>query len=542
VRLLSRPVSYPNAMRGTAPRCVALHSFVTTATFVLCWCCSVPAIGAAAVATSSDGAQQNKLRIGLRPAAARAARRLLLQAAASAPAAAAVTTESAPASFLERRDASRAAAGRSELITLMPNDTISEEYWMTVNAAISKAAKVTAAPSSLNDPAPTPTPEPWKKVFQASQTVDVVDTPQEVSALNDWQMATPMPPTFSHSPGDLSARTIGVVPYDMQIGARIMYGLSEKNTETPPPSQTVVDETFTAQCPMVMFANQIFVGASQCGNPLGVWADPLTQRTIMRWQSNGKGGLTFGVDSLISGNGSVNFATFAESFSVDQYIFDLSNCLGVTRFKVEESIVKVNQMAQKASSTMIDHDLSNTATAIFYQYTIKNPSGTTVAKTDLFRMGWDAVNITRWNADVPTGEVIAIATRQGHWKEAQWHSCTSPPRGWILDFPTGSNLDTVATVQDLRVASTAVINMMAYRDEEAGADGFQHVGQGELYWSITKSILIVVFIALFGAISLLICKRKGVDKKLRRFCFRLEQVIMPKRPTKVRQPVLNPTY
>jgi len=384
----------------------------------------------------------------------------------------------------------------------------------------------TPTPSSLNDPAPTPEPEPWKKVFQASQTVDVVDTPQQLQALNDWEYATPMPPTSELvlPPVD-GHRSMGVVPYDMQIGARIMYGLSEKNTPTPPPNQLLVDEEFTAQCPMVMFGDQISITAPRCGNPLGEWADPLTNRVVLRWKEDGKGGLGFAVDSAVSGNGSVSFAKFTESFSINKYIFDLYNCMGVKRFRVEEHIIKVNQMAEKASSTMVDHDLSNTAEAIFYQYLIKNPNGSIVAKTDLFRKDWDQVNITKQVDEISTGEIVAVATRSGHWTGNQWTVCTGNPRSWDMDFPDGSSFSTVATVQDLRVAASAVITMMAYRDEESGADGFQHTGQGMLYWSIARSILIVFFIALLFCLLLVICRRQRVDKKLLRFCFRLEQVL-----------------
>jgi len=436
-----------------------------------------------------------------------------------------------------------AFSGASRLQAPQANDTISEEYWIAVNRKIAEAGLVTQRPTSLNDAAPPPTPEPWQKVLSASEKVVVLDTPQDASILNNWELATPMPDV---SPVDPDAkhvvRTMGVVPYDVQIGARIMSDLTQQAPQTPPPSQTLVDEAFVAQCPMVIFANSVSIRAPRCGSSLGEWADPSTGRPIIRWKDNSKGGLNFGVDSVVTGNGSVAFAEFVESFSINKYIFDLYNCLGVKRYTVEESIVKVDHMAAKAHSTMVDHDLSNSREAIFYRYTIKNPNGTAVAATQLFRMGQDMVNLTTYSDEQVGEKLIAVAQRSGHWKRDQWRQCTGNPRAWDVTFPEEAKMQTVATVQDLRVAAAAVITMMAFRDEEAGSDGFQHVGQSQMYWSLFSSFFMVVSIAVVFVGSLVLCKSYGIDKKLRRLFFRLEQVVLPKRPAMLRRPTLRPTY
>lgn len=500
-----------------------------------CWCAS--AVDAA------QGALRETLRIGL-SSNARGKRSALLSAAVAAPEASAAAAPSGAAEAAvppAPGPATEASAG--ELITPLPNDTISTEYWSKVDAAIYFAGRVTKPPSSFNDPVPTPTPEPWKKVFQASESVIVVDTPLSQANLNNWELATPMPPNAVKAPAEQTHRSMSVVPYDMQIGARIMYGLSEKNTETPPPSQAIVDETFVAQCPMLMFSNQLAVRAPRCGNPYGEWADPSTDRVVLRWKPTEQGGLYFGVDSSVSGQGSVTFADFTESFSINRYIFDLYNCLKVKRYIVEEAIVKVDQMAAKAYTTSLDHDLSGTKEAIFYEYTIKHPNGSAVAKTTLFRMDQDMVNFT-WFSDSesPIGKLIAVATRTGHWKRDQWRQCTENPRGWDLTFTDAANFNTAASVQDLRVAAAAVLNMMAYRDEAVGKDGFQHVGEGALYWSFLSVIFTLLIISVCFILATVVCSKKGLDKKMKRFCFRLEQVLLPKRATKIRQPVLHPTY
>merc|ERR550532_2348109 len=107
-------------------------------------------------------------------------------------------------------------------------------------------------------------------VFQAHQDVKVMDTARKIQELNDWQYNTPKPPILSGMEKQTDeVRHMGVVPYDMQIGARIMYGLSEKNTEKPPPTQKFVDEAFVAQCPMIMFSDQLSIRAPRCGSQDG---------------------------------------------------------------------------------------------------------------------------------------------------------------------------------------------------------------------------------------------------------------------------------
>lgn len=459
----------------------------------------------------------------------------------------------APAAATSGRGPTRTAAS-ADLLVPLPNDTISAEYWTQVNEAIAQAARLTTPAPSFNDPLPTKPPSDWEKVFQASQVVTVVDSPQRSENLNNWEFATPMPPRAAVTAdgkvisgqgqdSQLDRRHVSVVPYDMQIGARIMQSLSEKSPETPPPSQAVVDETFVAQCPILMFADTLAVRAPRCGNPLGEWADPATDRPILRWQPNNKGGLRFGVDSAVSGQGSALFANLQEKLSIDRNEFELFNCLNVKRYTVEESIVKVDHMAANAFTTMVDHDLSGTGQAIFYEYTIKHPNGSAVAKTTLFRLDQDTVNFTRFHdRESPVGDLIAVATRNGHWKRDQWRTCTDNPRGWQLTFTNADKFETAASVMDLRVAAATVINLMAYRDEEVGKDGFQHVGQGQLYWSMLSVFFSLFLSAVACLLVLLGCWIKEYDKKMKRFCFRLEQVLLPKRPINVRTPILNPAY
>lgn len=294
---------------------------------------------------------------------------------------------------------------------------------------------------------------------------------------------------------------------------------------------------------MLLVNDRLRITAPRCGLEQGSWADPVTGRIILRWTQNGGGGLHFAVDSVVSGNGSVVFGNFDQAFSITGYYFNLYNCMGVNRYAVQEDIVKVDHMASKASSTAYDHDSGSSKEAVFYKYTVKRPDGTPVAATALFRVGQNEVNITRYGSNQFTSSsIVATARRNGHWQREQWHECTETPRGWNVEFPESSDLDTVATVQDLRIVSAAIINLMAYRDEEAGSDGLQHAGQAAMYGQLAKVFFLVFFIFLVFCVVVVAVRRRAFDKKLRRLLFRVEQVCLPKRQGKVRQPVLHPTY
>uniref|UniRef100_A0A7S2MUE1 Uncharacterized protein n=1 Tax=Alexandrium andersonii TaxID=327968 RepID=A0A7S2MUE1_9DINO len=428
------------------------------------------------------------------------------------------------------------------IVVPQPNDTISEEYWAQVNRAINRAGMQTSPPPSANDPMSTPTPEPWKKIFQASDSVNVLNARQADNALSSWEYATPQPWSETAELTDRAAKSVGVVPYDMQIGARIMYGLSSKNTGTPPPTQAFVDESFMAQCPMIMFTGALEIKPPRCNEIYGSWSDPATGRNILRWDDR-KGGLFFGVDSIVTGQGSVKFAEFKEQFSLNENHFQLLNCMEVMRYKVQEKVIKVNHMAPMASSTIREHDISKSGQAFFYKYVISHTNGTAVGETTLFRMDQNEVNFTMYKGELSTGQVFATARRQGFWRQDQWRDCRHKKRSWVLEFPmANANFATIATVQDLRVAATATITLMAYRDEQMGADGFTHVGQGHLYFTLVKAFLYVLLAGILACTFWIVIVQVKLDKRLQWICFRLETVLLPKRPVHQRNPVLHPVY
>lgn len=434
-------------------------------------------------------------------------------------------------------------ASQPVLLVPQPNDTIPESYWNSVDQALLNAGQSTSKPISFNDPAATPALEPWDKILNASKQVIVLDTNEAMEAnLINWESATPMPPV----PGEhrsSSARKMSVLPYDMQLGARIMSGITVHSPSTPIPTQDSANQAFASQCPMLVFGKSLAIRAPSCGDDLGSWEDTGAGRVFLRWQPNSLSGIRFGVDSVVTGKGSVPFATLDEKLSIDnKYKFYLRSCLGVISYAIEETILKVHHMALNADSTMVQHDLAKAGEAFFYQYTVTLPNGSLVAQTNLYRRDRNQVNISLRSDTVAKGTLLAVANRQGNWQRDKWRECSSTPRGWTLDFPLALDVISASTVQDMRIVSAAVITLMALRDEKLGSDGLQNGADSSLHWSMVMWALLDILVIVSLVAIALVFRKKGVDKKLRLFCFRLEAVLLPKRPAFTRTPALNLTY
>ncbi|CAE7909911.1 ydhE [Symbiodinium sp. KB8] len=232
--------------------------------------------------------------------------------------------------------------------------------------------------------------------------------------------------------------------------------------------------------------------AAECGRKIteagGVQrtVDILLQTGRERWKPNDRGGVDYNVDSAVTGPGSVNFATVTEKFTLNSNTFALYNCMNVMRYTIEETIVKVAHMAPAAQSTASDHDLGETAPAVFYQYLIKHANGSLMAQTSQYRLPETDINFTSFIPGSLQTDVFAMAKRQGRWEGTGWRDCRTPQKGWNISFPEkkGDNLVAIATVQDLQVAALAVLTLLAWREETVGSDGFEHAGQFSMYWSL----------------------------------------------------------
>jgi hypothetical protein len=364
------------------------------------------------------------------------------------------------------------------------------------------------------------------------------------NALNPNLPATPPPPPpWKTVMGDASQ------PLATQLGAAVMYGLSGKPTGTPPPSQAQTNAQFVAQCPMVLFHNNVSIRHSSCNDTQGTWVDISNPdpRSALRWRPIGAGGLFFGVDSAISGKGTVEFAKITQKITLTGFYFSLENCLGIERWTIQEEVYKVDKMGKVQTTSDDRNDPLYDAAGYFIRYNIYGPNGGLRARSTLFRTGANQVNFTSTTSKDPTkGEqVLGVANRRGTWKGEGWTACMSKtsPRAWDLNFPNNTaGQETVATVQDIRIAIAGAITLMAYRDEHRGKDGLNLTGQGHQWAWMSAAVLLFCIAGITICNGALIFVQSGVKEKLRKTFWDTEHAFFPKRPLSHHTPPMHPSW
>jgi hypothetical protein len=372
--------------------------------------------------------------------------------------------------------------------------------------------------------------------------------------INAAGLSTPIPEAASiNAPPKLAPPTPwqavmqeGAQPIDTRLGSAVMYKLSGTPPPTPPPNQGAVGQQFVAQCPMMLFEKNLSIRHASCGQKLGQWIDPnpLNPRTVLRWHPLPAGGIYFGVDSRMTGNGSAFFADIKQQLTLWGYHFVLRNCLGTERWRVEENVYKVDSMG-KTSSTLELHDITSNSEAFFLKYLIKAPTGVIVAESNLFRMLTNQVNFTEYKNGINTGKLLAVATRQGQWTQTGWEACMSPtsPRGWDMYFPDDTKgHETVATVQDIRVAFSAAITLMANRDERRGKDGLNTQGSTRMEFIFMGGFALICVLGVICVNFCMVFKASGLKEKLKRTLFESEGALLPSHPTQHRAAPLHATY
>lgn len=464
-------------------------------------------------------------------------------------------------------------------LTPQANDTVPDSYYNLIDQRIAEHAVAQGDALSLEDEKETG----WNQVLEASVPKGSTAADQTAQEINDGdvqaqtvsELAQPVAsllrrrghaertaqtPTGSSGqvvtqatpmPGDYAGFTeqenaegqrTGVLPYDMKLGAKIMTRLTDRNTPAPPADQLYVSSQMVAQCPLVFFGSNLFIGAPQCNKKMGVWEDPASHRAVVRWHTN-SGGVNFGVDSALTGNGSVTFANLNAQASLQGMSFGLSNCLDIPRYTIEEQVQEFSSMSNTVSSGSPGQS-SSSGQAFFYKYIIRAPNGSTVAESTLYRSNQSSINFTMLNNEVSSGAMVASATRQGTWTGSQWRECSGTRRGWNVNFGLApQNIDMVATVMDLRVAVTAAVTLMAYREETMSAiSGHSATGRTSLIKNLLLAALLWLLVIVIIILLYLLLRRKRVDQKLKRALFKFQAALFPQRPVTQRPVIMYPTY
>jgi len=401
---------------------------------------------------------------------------------------------------------------------LKPTDTISQAYFDNAAKVLDHAASTTPPPAAASINAPPPPKatkaQPYEAVYEES-----------------------------------------LQPLDTKFGSAMMSAfMGEQVTGTPPPSQSETDAEFVAQCPMVLFNQELAIRAPSCNNTRGKWVDPnpLNPRTVLRWQPLQTGGIRLAVDSALDGKGSTLFGNVHEDFTLTSYQFSLQNCLDVPRYILEESVFKVNNIGH-VTSTIDVHDVTQNSVAYFFRYSVKSPAGNVVAESSLYRTEARVVNFTEVKNGENTGKILATATKQGLWEKDGWEECMSKesPRGWNIHFPESIEAKAkkgpkshvgMATVQDIRVAIATAITVMGYRDEARGANGLNTTSVDR------QSFMLLGFIALFfmGVILMInfnmMCVGSGMKAQLKKILYDSEGAFLPKKKYQSRSAELNAAW
>lgn len=337
-------------------------------------------------------------------------------------------------------------------------------------------------------------------------------------------------------------------PLDTRIGAALLYESAPfhfDNTPVPPPSTKLAVNQFFANCPMVLFERKLKIfGSDHCGETgKGKWVEPKGRRNLLRWERRGATDVFYGVDSALSGPGSVMFAAMNHRWTFHGIAFEFVNCMEVGRWLIDEQIIKVNRIGNDIDSTFQPHS-GKLGPGYFIKYVIRFSNFTAVAESNLFRaVVGDQVNFTtvRDFHKLPKGSLIATAQRVGSWHGKGWRC--NHERYWQMEFPQDEHkFDTLATAADLRVATSAIITLMAQRDETRDNDALLDSVQDEMNWYIALGLLLLLQICCVTFVIIWLCRWAQVVEKLRKFFFTLEAACLPRRPFKQRAPVLHTAY
>jgi len=299
---------------------------------------------------------------------------------------------------------------------------------------------------------------------------------------------------------------------------------------------------------LVLFQKEVSIRAPSCGSRLGSWVLPHSTRSMLRWQPTFHG-ISFGIDSVVDGPGGAFFADLSTRLTLKDNVFSMTNCLGVERWKIEEHVVKYDSMGSMISSSMDVHDITMNGNAYFLQYVIRKAStGHIAAQTSVFHLKQRQVNWTSFENEYSVGQVAATIQKEGMWEGQGWEECMdkSSPRGWTISFPQNvSDVDNLGTVQDLRIAMTAAMTLMAHRDQTRDSYGIDRKQDEQEMYIVSTIIILVVLMGCLLVNFCMVFKYSGIREKLRVVTFDLQTALLPKKPFydhqkhKLEQPLYN---
>jgi hypothetical protein len=432
--------------------------------------------------------------------------------------------------------------------------------------------------SNLSSYLETPLPDSYWANVSEILAIAAATTPRpNVTGINGTNTALALRPGLAQAQWIQSLFymfTASLQPLNTRLGAQFLYDVTVDEryvaTKTPPPTQAYISSQLQSACPLLLFRNQLEVYPPKCGQRLGSWADPISNHTVVRWEKlnwdphldpengyNGRG-MRFGVDNVsdtnMSGDAAVTFATIHPQLTFSGYRFDFFNCVNMGRYVIDEQVIKVDKMGQYSRTR--PHEARNDHEEYLFKYSVLGPNNTVVMESSLFRMFDDEINFTTVTGgkDQPQYiSTVAIARRKGKWQGREWHSCLVKARGWHLEFPQPdmifrnislalSDEDQLGSVLDFRVIASAVITLMAARDEDRSIKtGLTEDESGGVFLSWVGSLVVMLHVVVIACCLWVVCAYSGAQRKVRKALFQIEECL-PKGAMSVRPPPVTPVW
>jgi len=330
-------------------------------------------------------------------------------------------------------------------------------------------------------------------------------------------------------------------PYFTWLGDTVLKDISSIRTPptaTPPPNQQGVNNVLIGECPELIIPRKIRVEVPACNAAVGHWLDPFKRLSpMLAVQSTGCSDISLfeplgpnTTQDMKLNRNSVLLGSMHEEFTFGGSTYDFLDCNGNTAFKITELIIRQgveDPQRQESQQSYVENPFGLPhRTKVFLKYSISEPNGNIFAETNVFPVGedgfwWHMGNYTGHVA--PRSAAVASSTRVGFWNPRQ---CGNWTKAWSVKFnDTKIHNNTLPQVH-FRLAITAAMTVLAWRDEQRSEDGLVRAYEG---CAVESAVVfwVLFFFALFVPIAIFLYIWIKGAREAREFCFDLESWLLP---------------
>lgn len=320
-------------------------------------------------------------------------------------------------------------------------------------------------------------------------------------------------------------------PYFTAMGDALLKDLSAIRTpptETPPPTQSSVNNVLWPQCPDLRIPPRVRIMVPPCNAATGYWLDPFRELTpILKIEGAGCSDISLSQKVGPNATQMTSIGTLHEEITVQGSTYDFNDCNGNLAFQISELIIRqgVEDPERRESISEFGFSIPR-RTKVFLKYSVAEPNGNIVGETNIFEVG---ANSFWWHKGNFTGEVaprsaaVASATRVGFWKAKQ---CGNWTKAWTLKFNETEIHDNSVGQVHWRLALSAAMTILAWRDEQRSPDGLVRAYEG---CAVRSAVVFWVLLCLgvFIPIAIFLWFWIKGASEARKYCFELESWLLP---------------